>query len=276
MHRLTPAESSALELLAEVPERTGLCCDFDGTIAPIVADPQAARPAPGAVAALHGLARDLAVVAAVSGRPAAFLAERLELARYRSPLLAIGLHGLEEWLPGGSIRARVDAASWRPAIEAVRDQLLAAVPAGVRVEDKGFGVTVHWRSLRASGAELEAIATDVTEVARSIAAEHGLLALPGKSSVELAPPLGVDKGTVVRELCGGLERAGFLGDDAGDLLAFRALDDLRARSGLRPLKVAVTGAEVPRALIEEADLVLDGPVAAVRFLVELAARLRSS
>ena len=94
--------------------------------------------------------------------------------------------------------------------------------------------------------------------------------------MELALPLGIDKGTVVTELCGTLERAAFLGDDAGDMFAFRALDELRATSGLRTVKVAVAGADAPRALVEAADLVLDGPGAAVGFLVALAARLHPS
>ena len=93
--------------------------------------------------------------------------------------------------------------------------------------------------------------------------------------MELALPLGIDKGTVVRELCGGLERAGFLGDDAGDLLAFHALDELRSEAGLRTLKVAVAGAEAPPALLAEADLVFDGPAGAADFLEQLAARVRS-
>jgi len=266
--------SAAGDLLVEVPERSGLCCDFDGTIAPIVVDPQAARAVPGAIASLHELARELAVVAAVSGRPAAFLGERLELGSYRSPLRAIGLHGLEECLPDGSVRTRPEATAWRPVIEKVRDELLAAVPDGVRVEDKGYGITVHWRSVSASGAELEALAARASDAATAIATAHGLPARPGKASVELALPLGIDKGTVVRELCGGLERAGYLGDDAGDLLAFQALDELRAGAGVQTLKIAVTGPEAPAALVAGADLVLDGPVAAGGFLAELAERLR--
>ncbi len=223
---------------------------------------------------MHELARDMAVVAAVSGRSGAFLAERLELASYRSPLRAIGLHGLEEAFPDGSVTPVASAAEWRPVVEAVRDELVAAVPGGVRVEDKGFGITVHWRSLSASGAELEATAARATEVTRTIAARHGLVPRPGKASVELVLPLRIDKGTVVRTLCAGLERAAFLGDDAGDLLAFSALDDIRLTSGVRTLKVAVAGVEVPQRLIEAADLVLDGPRAAVAFLVALSERLR--
>jgi trehalose 6-phosphate phosphatase len=273
VRRLTHAESSALEQLAEAPRHTGLCCDFDGTIAPIVADPDTSRPLPGALSALHQLSRKLAVVAAVSGRSAAFLADRLELADSPSPLRAIGLHGLEERLPDGTIELRPGVSAWRPVIEAAFGDLVAAVPDGVKVEDKGYGVTVHWRSVEASGAELESIAARTTAVVLKVGAERGLVPRSGKASVELALPLGIDKGTVVTELCGGLQAAAFLGDDSGDVLAFLALDRLRDSSGLRSVKIAVDSDEAPRELIEEADLVLDGPSAASWFLEALAARL---
>ena len=228
---------------------------------------------PGALEALHGLARALGVVAVISGRPAAFLAERLELSRYQSPLRAFGLHGLEEWLPDGTVRLRAGVSAWRPVIAAVADELRARLPAGVIVESKEYGVTAHWRSLVASGAGFESIAAQATEVACAAGNEHGLVPRPGKASVELVLPLGVDKGTVFAELCATMEAAAFLGDDDGDLAAFRALDGLREASGLRTVKIAVAGPGVPRALVETSDLVYDGPDAAVGFLVALAARL---
>jgi len=273
---LTTTESSAIELLAEAPRHAGLCCDFDGTIAPIVLDLQAARALPGALASLHALAREMAVVAAISGRPAAFLADRLELARYRSPLRAFGLHGLEESFADGTVRLRAGVSDWQPVIGTVRDQLRRSLPAGVAVEDKSYGVTAHWRSLIAPQAEIEAITAQVTDVAQAIATEHGLVLMPGKASVELALPLGIDKGTVVTELCGGQDAAAFLGDDTSDLSAFRALDELAVTRGLRTLKVAVAASEVPLSLVESADLVLDGPGAAVGFLEALAARVAFS
>ena len=267
---LTTDETSAIGILAEAPRRSGLCCDFDGTIAPIVVDPEAARPLPGAMGALHGLAREMAVVAAVSARSALFLASRLDLSFNSSPLRAIGLSGLEEAFADGTVKLRAGVSAWRPVIETLSDQLLAAVPSGVRVEDKGYGLTTHWRSLQASGAELEAVAARTTEVVETLGAENGLLCWPGKSSVELALPLGIDKGSVVTELCEGLESAAYLGDDNGDLLAFRALDQLRANTGLRTVKIAVSGAEAPSELLAEADLVLDGPSGAASFLEALA------
>jgi trehalose 6-phosphate phosphatase len=228
---------------------------------------------PGALGALHELASELAVVVVVSGRPARFLADRLELTSYRSPLRAFGLHGLEECLPDGSVRLRTGVVAWRPVIATAGDQLRATLPAGILVEDKEYGVTAHWRSIGASGSDLEAIVARTKEVVLGVGAEHGLLPRPGKASVELVPPLGIDKGTVVTELCGDLERATYLGDDDGDLPAYQALDTLRASSGVQTVKIAVAGADAPRSLVDAADLVLDGPGAAVGFLIALAARL---
>jgi trehalose 6-phosphate phosphatase len=273
---LTTTEATALELLSAQPRRTALFCDFDGTIAPLVTDPDASRALPGALRALHELSREMAVVAAVSGRSASFLAQGLELDKYRSKLRAIGLHGLEEWSAGGTIKLKEGVSVWRAAVETVRARLVEAVPAGVRVEDKGYGITVHWRSIAASGDDLKSIGASTTELVRTIGASYGLLARLGKASVELAIPLGIDKGTVVTELCSGLERAGYLGDDLGDVLGFRALDRLTASSGLKAVKVAVAGAEAPSELLEAADLVLDGPGAASTFLQALAGRLASA
>jgi trehalose 6-phosphate phosphatase len=251
-----------------------LLCDFDGTIAPIVTDPEAARPLPEALRALHDLSRRMAVVAAISGRPASFLAERLELATYRSPLRAFGLHGLEEWSAGGLIKLRPGVSSWRPTIETVRERLLEAVPPGARVEDKGYGITVHWRSAAVSGAELDSLAERTSGVVHAVGTEAGLVPRRGKASVELALPLGTDKGTVVTELCDGLSTACYLGDDLGDFLAFQALDRLHETSHLAHVKIAVAGAEMPAELGKDADLVLEGPAAAARFLSTLAGRLR--
>ena len=57
-------------------------------------------------------------------------------------------------------------------------------------------------------------------------------------SLELHPPVTVDKGTVVEERSDGLRSVAYIGDDVGDLPAFAALDRLTAR-GITAVKVAV-------------------------------------
>jgi trehalose 6-phosphate phosphatase len=64
----------------------------------------------------------------------------------------------------------------------------------------------------------------------------------------------------------------FLGDDAGDLPAFAALERLRSAGDVLALLVASSSVEEPRVALA-ADLVLAGPAAVVGFLAALAAAL---
>ncbi|HET9692159.1 MAG TPA: trehalose-phosphatase [Acidimicrobiales bacterium] len=226
--------------------RAALCCDFDGTLAPIVDDPGAALPLEGTVEVLTSLARSLGLVAVVSGRPAAYLAERLPA----TGVVLAGLYGLER-VVDGRVEQAPAALAWAPRVAEVADRAAAGAPAGLRVERKGATVALHWRTAPAAGGWAAAFAAEQ-------AAATGLVAHPGKLSVELRPPAGGDKGDVVADLAGGRPAVAFLGDDIGDLPAFAALDRLAA-TGARVLKVAVGGDEAPAELLAAADLVVDGP-----------------
>jgi trehalose 6-phosphate phosphatase len=148
-------------------------------------------------------------------------------------------------------------------IEETVARLRADAPAGGLVEAKGLAVTVHWRT----APELEAWATSAVaaEVERT-----GLVAHPGRRSLELRPPLTVDKGTVVRGLLEGSTAATYFGDDLGDLPAFATLADLADTRGLAALSVAVADDESPAAVLDAADLVLSGPAEAIDALAWLA------
>lgn len=269
--------AGAVAWLGAEPDRTALFTDYDGTLSPIVARPGDARPLPGASEALKQLASRLAVVGVVSGRPIEFLVDRLgldALARETSappearPVLhAFGLHGLEHWVGDGTIEIEPAVLAWRRAVAAARGGArLAALP-GVEVEDKVYGVTIHWRN----APDPAAIEPAASALAGELAEANGLLVRPGKASVELVPPVGVDKGIVVRRWGAGgrVRRIGYLGDDTSDLPAFDALDSLTAESDRRALKVAVTGRGAPPALLESADLILASPAEAVELISRL-------
>ena len=234
------------------PSTTAIVTDFDGTLSPIVEDPEAARPLPGVIDALHDLAARFGRVAVVSGRPVAFLRDRLELAdRPPSRLFVSGLYGIE-WLEDGEARVHETAQAFAAAVAEAADRAEAAAPAGVYVERKGYSVTVHVRN-----------APDQLDWARSWseATSHttGLALHGGRMSFELRPPIEVDKGTVVDAVIQGSSAACFLGDDLGDLPAFDALDRLRAAAGAATVRVGVRSAEAPAELLERADVVVDGP-----------------
>lgn len=249
------------------PAGSVILTDFDGTIAPIVVDPAAARPFPGAVEILHRLAMTYGRVAVVSGRPAEFLVEQLDLVRRDTALLAVGLYGMERASAGGQIET-LAADSWRATVERAIEAAEEQAPDGVFVERKGLSLALHWRRAVQSGAN-EGIVDAASRVAEELAARYGLEARYGRMSVELLPPLGANKGSAVRDLCSGFERAFYAGDDRADLDAFATLDSLGAE-GLVGVKVAVASKEAPSEVAQQADFVVDGPAGMVDLLEQLA------
>jgi trehalose 6-phosphate phosphatase len=237
--------------LAEDPGHSALCLDFDGTLSPIVPDPVGARPWPGVPALLARLAARFALVAVISGRPADFLHEVLG-----SPagVTLVGLYGLGHVGP--------DARPWEPLIADVVDRARAEAPIGIYVEPKGLTVTLHWRHAPESGAWAQAFA------AREEAG-HGLRVSQGRMSLELRPPLDVDKGTVVRSLTEGMRAVAVFGDDLGDLPAFDAVAELATR-GVAVARIAVVDAESDELVAARSDLVVEGPAGAFTLLEQLA------
>lgn len=260
---------AAVAPLLRHPASTAIVTDFDGTLAPIVEDPARARPLPGAADTLVELARRFGVAAVVSGRPASFLVDRLRGASgpggdhgSRAPTL-VGLYGLEWSSDAGGVVLAPDVEQWLSVVAGAADRLAAAAPPGVLVERKGATVTVHWR-------EVPAAESWVTTEVEAEAARTGLDSFPGRRSLELRPPVAIDKGTVLRHLAEGATAACYFGDDLGDLPAFDVLDDLAAR-GTTTVAVAVVDEETPSELASRASLVVDGPSGALGLLRWLAA-----
>lgn len=225
------------------PDTTALLFDFDGTLAPIVDDPAAARAVEGGVELLDALAERFARVAVVSGRPRDFLVSALGAGVDLS-----GVYGLESRL-GGIDRDHPESERWRPVIAEVA--AAADLPDGVVVEPKGLSMTVHFRTVPEAEPAVRAWADQV-------AVDTELEVRDAKASVELHPPIDADKGSAVRALAEGCRTVVYVGDDVGDLPAFAALDSLRD-AGLETWKLAVAGAELPEAVSAAADLVLDAP-----------------
>jgi len=263
---LPGADEAAAELpaplwrMAAAPARSALFLDFDGTLAAIVEDPTGARPLPGVPALLADLARPFALVAVVSGRPTAFLADVLG-----APVGVVlaGLYGLERALAGP------EHAAWAAVIDEVVAEALAEAPAGVYVEPKGLTVTLHWR--RAPEHRDWVLA-----FAERQHAGRGLQVHEGRTERELRPPLPVDKGTVVRALAaehaGELRAVAVFGDDVGDLPAFDAVGELTTPEG-RPLavfRVAAVDAESPPEVAARADFTVQGAPGAAELLRVLA------
>ena len=247
--------SDSLAPLRRHPAAAGIFSDFDGTLSPIVEDPELAEPVAGVPGLLAELARHYAVVAVVSGRPVAFLAARLP-----ASVLLAGLYGLEVQLHGER-QIDPEAERWREVVSAAVIRLREVAPPDVLVESKGLSVTCHYRT----NPSLE---PQVMALAQEVAAATGLVVRQGRKSVELLPPIRADKGTVIRKWAAQLRYVCYIGDDLGDLAAFRALDQLATR-GISTVRIAVRSDEAPAELLQAADVIIDAPEGTARLLRSL-------
>ncbi|GGX63561.1 trehalose-phosphatase [Streptomyces minutiscleroticus] len=269
---VTPDGRDGLAAVLERPARAVLAFDFDGTLAPIVADPEQARAHPDAVPALAALAPRVASVAVVTGRPAGVAVRNGGFAGVPGleHLTVLGHYGAERW---DAVTGTVNAPAPHPGVAAVRAELpgfLDGIGAwrGTWIEEKGRAVAVHTRRAEDPQAAFEALRAPLTE----LAARHGLIVEPGRLVLELRPP-GMDKGVALTEYVREIGAGAVLysGDDLGDLPAFAAVEKLR-RDGVPGLLVCSGSAEVAE-LAERADLVVDGPQGVVDLLRALASRL---
>lgn len=271
---VTSAGRDGLDVLLSDPARAVIALDFDGTLAPIVPDPEQARAHPGAVRALAALAPQVASVAVITGRPAGVAVRHGGFAGIPGleHLVVLGHYGAERW---DAVTGTVHAPAPHPGVAAVRAELpgvLESVGAwrGTWIEEKGRAVAVHTRRAADPQAAFEALRAPLSD----LAARHGLIVEPGRLVLELRPP-GMDKGAAlsgyVREV--GATSVLYGGDDLGDLSAFAAVDELR-KDGVPGLLVCSGSSEVTE-LAERADVVVDGPEGVVGLLSGLAGAISS-
>jgi trehalose 6-phosphate phosphatase len=263
-----PSLSRAIELAGDslTAAPAGLLTDFDGTVAPIVADPLLAELAGGASEALEQLAARLAVVAIITGR-APLDARRMAAV---PGLLVVGNHGIE-WLEPDAAEPVASAAA-----NAMRERMRAALSGlpeleGVVVEDKGVSSTIHYRGAPDPDVTRQRIESALGEPGEGIEVRHG------RMSVELRPIGLGDKGAAARTLVERFGLAGVvvMGDDLTDLDMFTAVARLRDEGRIRAAIIGVGAAdhEAPAAIVAAADVMLADPAQAATLLTELAGRL---
>ena len=197
--------------------------DFDGTLAPIVLEPELARMAPETRTVLEELSKQEGIlVCVVSGRSLADIKSRVGL----SSLVYSGNHGLE--IESESLRfVHPEAGCGRAAIEDL-NRRLAGLPLlipGVQLEPKGLSTTIHFR--RADPTARDQIKTIVRSL---VPADHpDLMVTEGKMNYEIRPRLDWNKGSAVRWIHERIkDRASLafvIGDDRTDEDAFPSLAD---------------------------------------------------
>lgn len=190
-----------------------LFLDFDGTLVDLAETPDAIQVSPALSPLLARLAERLdGRLAIISGRSI----EDLERHLHCAGIAVSGSHGLELRLRDGSRVPLAVPGSIDHARERTR-RYAGSIP-GLLVEDKPFGIALHYRKAPEREAEVRRFMAD-------LAADTHLSLLAGKMVVELRPA-GADKGDAVRALMAEPDFAGarplFVGDDITDEDAFQA------------------------------------------------------
>lgn len=203
----SPSSLVVLESLAFTD--TLFAFDFDGTLAPIVREPAAARMPARTAALLQRLSR-LAPVAIISGRSVADLRRRLDF----EPRYLVGNHGLEglEASTGSLGKAEAVCRAWLRSLEKA-----GGFSPAVQVEDKSFSLALHYRRSRR---RKEARAQILSRIGSLRPAPR---VIEGKLVYNLLPPGAPHKGAAILDLMrsSGCANAFYIGDDDTDEDVFR-------------------------------------------------------
>jgi trehalose 6-phosphate phosphatase len=232
------------ERLVSTPlSETLLVTDFDGTLAPIVADPATAVGLPESLRALGILARLGLRVVVLSGRPTSFLEANITIPGIR----LLGDNGLE-WPSPEEIRAL-------ERFNALAEVLISGRP-GVRLVTKPASSSVHFRAA-------PEVAEGLFEDVSSLASTLDLVASPGRMVVEVRP----HRGTKARALDALIQSLHpkcviFAGDDEGD----RDVFELLSRFEGMHLAIGIRSDETESNLFTLCDVVFDAPAGLAAFL----------
>lgn len=203
--------------VAPVSVRThAVFLDFDGTLAPLQEDPDTVALPDGGVATLLALHQQLTeALVLISGRDIRDLSTRTPVELWRA-----GGHGLEVCEPGQvpSLERAEIAADLRTQVDAV-----VALHSGVRIEDKGPVLAIHYRQNPKAGAPLLDALQAIADQVPNYKAQHG------KMVIELKP-VAANKGIALASI---MQRTPFVGrvpimvgDDTTDEDAMQAATDL--------------------------------------------------
>lgn len=197
-----------------------LFLDFDGTLVDIAQRPDGIMVEPG----LPGLLTRLSVMiggalAVVSGRPIAFLDDRL--APFAGDMA--GLHGTERRVGGVLHPCRPeDHPHLREAVARMHETFDGCP--GIIIEDKGCSVALHWRLAPSEEAAARAFVAETGERLGT-----GYRIQYGKAVAELLPAAS-GKGVVIEQFLQGAPYRGrrplFVGDDLTDETGFATVNRL--------------------------------------------------
>lgn len=207
-----------------------LFLDYDGTLAPVIDNPNEALLSPEVKCDLKKLAdTGRCGLAIISGRSLGDIKKRAGI----EGAIYVGNHGLEIEGPRISFRNSL-AERTKMAFREIKNAIERRFDAikGVFVEDKEYSMSVHYRL--AAQKDIPSLKKDLDDILKIFAVKEGVKVKHGKKVVEIRPPVDWDKGKAALWLLARQRFASkdeeittvYIGDDATDEDAFKALKDM--------------------------------------------------
>ncbi len=228
--------------------KTAIITDIDGTISEIVPTPMEAVVKPEIKDIIEKIANKFEFTGVMTGRSIKNAMDMMESKK----LIYIGNHGLEQF-KDGKIRIEPEVEKYIPLIKklakSIQKQLVDYEC--ILFQDKELSFTVHYR-LCDDGEEIRKMALDAIT---SIKESRGLKIAEGRKVIEIRPPVGHDKGTILQKFIfdNNIKKIIYLGDDITDVDAFNKLNKLKNEGIVETFSIVVNSKETPDYVKESAD-----------------------
>jgi len=251
-----------LDLIEQTLKRSpfGLITDVDGTISKTAPTPQEAKVSPLCRYYLSSLCNHLALIAAISGRPAVEVRNMIKI----DGMVYIGNHGLERWAEGHSEFSK-NAQDYSGVIKSAIEELTPLLSIeGISIQDKGITATIHYRLCP----EPQLVEREIITAIEASPQASSLRIIKERMAIDLLPPVKADKGTTILDLIQEYNLQGgiYLGDDVTDIDAFRAIRAACRDLNFQGFAIGIVSPEMPENLVAEADFTLNGVNDVERFL----------
>jgi trehalose 6-phosphate phosphatase len=184
----------------------------------------------------------------------------------------IGHYGMERWENGQAVlHPEVIASLAAMRALAAELEVLKAIE-GMVIQDKYATVSVHYHLT----AEPEKAKQQILDLLAKSPHANKMRLMNEKTNIGIVPKLDIDKGTAVTSLIKACELQGaiYLGDDVGDVPAFKAIRKARENGPFDGLAILVTGPETLQATNNEADYTLNSVKETVTLLDWLVANTK--
>lgn len=227
---------------------TAIITDIDGTISEIAPTPVEAVVKPEINDIIEKIADKFKFTGVMTGRS---INNAMEMVGSKK-IIYIGNHGLEQY-KNGKISIQPGVKQYIPVMKKLAKEIQKKLRDHecILFQDKELSFTVHYRLCKTS----DEIRRKALEIIHGINGSENLKITEGRKVIEIRPPIGHDKGTVLQKFISDndIKKIVYLGDDVTDADAFNKLNELKMEGKTETASIMVDSKETPDYVKKSAD-----------------------